>query len=97
MPFFLKAAGVLRFNSYWFKEFKKLLVQSKLVAAFRNYIYIYIHLDIKTLPGKPLGLTVFCRILQEVSSGYQQPLCVPEAFENSLMPALAAFRKIKRN
>jgi hypothetical protein len=49
MPIFLKANGFLQLNSYWFKEFRKLLVQS--LKYFQKATY-------KKFFRKLLGLTI---------------------------------------
>jgi hypothetical protein len=63
---FLKAPGVSKLNSYWFKGFRKQLLQS--YKSFRKLLG-----PISKGFRNPFVFTIFRRFLQKFSSGFWRP------------------------
>jgi hypothetical protein len=66
-PFFLKAAGVLKLNSYWFLSIQK--ATSAVIKEFQKTASSKIKGFLK-----PLALTKFRRFRHTVSSGFSKPI-----------------------
>jgi hypothetical protein len=85
LGYFRKAAGVLELDSYGFKGLKKLLVQSQM--SFRKRL-------VPVIKGFCWGLTIFCKFLHRVSSGFQQPIITGiSGFRKLFCEYSSAFRK----